>query len=84
MKLEFFEIISGRYLLNLTGGTIRFIYGTIWRTIFDKPRFTYSEYLYGIQDGDFWNEFGQESGNRIVAFIFIVIIILFVSFFEML
>jgi hypothetical protein len=29
--MDFTEIITGRFILNYIGGTIRYIYGAIWR-----------------------------------------------------
>ncbi len=45
--MDIFEIISGLFFLNYNGGTIHYIYGTIWRTIFNRPNFTYKEYING-------------------------------------
>ena len=45
--MDFFQIIIGRYIFNYIGGTIRWIYGSIWRTIFNKPKFSYREYIDG-------------------------------------
>lgn len=35
-----------RYILNIIGETVRWIVGSLWRTIFNKPKFTYKEYIY--------------------------------------
>ena len=45
--MDIFEIITGRFIFNVIGATVRWIYGTVWRTIFRKKKFTYKEYLYG-------------------------------------
>ena len=39
--------IIGGVLLNYIGGTLRYIYGSVWRTIFNKPKFTFKEYING-------------------------------------
>ena len=35
-------------ICNVIGGTIRWVFGSIWRTVFKKPKFKYKEYLFGI------------------------------------
>jgi hypothetical protein len=74
--MDIFQILSGRFFLNYIGGTLRFIYGIIWRTIFDKPKFTYKEYIYGPKKRNYYDEMGHEFNNRIIAFIFIGIIVI--------
>lgn len=61
-------------ILNLIGGTLRFIYGTIWRTIFNKPKFTYKQYIYGVKSKDFWEGMHQEN-NKWIGVIFVPLII---------
>lgn len=73
--MDFIQIITGRFLLNYIGGTLRYVYGTTWRTIFNKPKFTYKEYIYGPKKKTYYNENGHEFNNRMIAFIFIMIII---------
>ena len=74
--MDFIEIITGRFLLNYIGGTIRFIYGTLWRTIFDKPKFTFKEYIKGPKKSIHYDDFGHQFNNRIIGVIFLGIIIL--------
>jgi hypothetical protein len=71
--------ILNRFLLNYIGGTLRFIYGITWRTIFKKPKFTYKEYIYGPKKKNYYDENGHEFNNRIIAFIFIIIIIFIIN-----
>lgn len=33
-------------ILNFIGGSLRWMYGSVWRTIFNQPKFTFKEYLY--------------------------------------
>jgi hypothetical protein len=65
-------------ILNLIGGTLRFIYGTIWRTIFNKPKFTYKQYIYGIKSKDFWEGMHQEN-NKWIGGIFVMLIVVFIA-----
>lgn len=61
--------------LNYIGGTIRWILGSSWRTIFNKPKFSYSEYLWGPKKHkDHWDRY-QGFTNGIIAFLAIFIII---------
>jgi hypothetical protein len=73
--MDFIQIFTGRFLLNYIGGTLRFIYGITWRTIFNKPKFTYKEYIYGSKKKNYYDKNGHEFNNRMIAFIFIMIII---------
>ena len=73
--MDIISIISGRFFLNYIGGTIRFFYGTIWRTIFNKPKFTYKEYINGPKRKNYYDEMGHEFNNRIIAFIFLGLIV---------
>ena len=73
--MDIIQIIIGRFFLNYIGGTIRFIYGTIWRTIFNKPKFTYKEYINGPKRKNYSDEMGHEFNNRIIAFIVIGIVV---------
>lgn len=73
--MDIIEIITGRFILNYIGGTIRYIYGTIWRTIFNRPKFTYKEYINGPKRKNYYDEMGHEFNNRIIAFIVIGIIV---------
>ena len=77
--MDFIEIITGRFILNYIGGTLRFIYGTIWRTIFNKPKFSYKEYISGPKKPNFYDKMGHEFNNRLIAFIFLGIIIVMLT-----
>lgn len=43
----------GRVVLNFLGALARFSWGYIWRTLFNKPKFTWSEYLHGPANPDY-------------------------------
>lgn len=73
--MDIIQIITVRFFLNYIGGTIRYIYGTIWRTIFHKPKFTYKEYINGPKRKNYYDEMGHEFNNRIIAFIVLGIIV---------
>lgn len=61
-------------VINTIGGTIRWIYGSIWRTIFKKPKFSFKEYLYGKKKSkDHWDR-QHMFNNGFVAIIFLIIL----------
>ena len=62
-------------ILNSVGGTIRWVYGSIWRTIFKQPKYEYKEYLHGPKHSkDHWDQH-QHFTNGIIGFIFLAVII---------
>ena len=62
-------------VLNFVGGTIRWIYGSLWRTIFNKPKFTFNEYLYGPKKSeDYFDKTAHKFNNIIIGLIAIGII----------
>ncbi len=75
--MDIHEIITGRLFLNITGATVRWIYGTIWRTLFRKKRFTFKEYLYGPENSDDWFDLtGHTFINRVIGIGFLMLIVL--------
>lgn len=75
--MDFFQIITGRFIFNYIGGTIRWIYGSIWRTIFNRPKFSYKEYINGPKNSkDHFDEFGHQYNNRLIGIGFLVGIII--------
>jgi hypothetical protein len=78
--MDIISIITGRFFLNYIGGTIRFIYGTLWRTIFNKPKFNFQEYVNGPKKRNYYDDTGHQFNNRMIAFIFIMTIIFLVEF----
>lgn len=75
--MDFFQIIIGRYIFNYIGGTIRWIYGSIWRTIFNKPKFSYREYINGPKNSKYhFDQYGHEFNNRLIGIGFLVGIVI--------
>ncbi len=73
---DFFGREIARAILNYTGGTLRWIYGSIWRNVFKKPKYTYAEYIHGPKNSsDYFDRFGHTFNNMIIALIFLGIII---------
>tara|TARA_R110002167_G_scaffold365738_1_gene591218 strand:- start:4188 stop:4433 length:246 start_codon:yes stop_codon:yes gene_type:complete len=72
----FITRIIGKYILNNIGGSLRWIYGTIMRTILKKPKYTFKEYIYGPKNSeDYFDKNGHGFNNRIIGILFIVIVI---------
>jgi len=62
-------------ILNYIGGTMRWFYGNIWRTIFNKRKFTFNEYIYGPKTSDYYDNMGHELNNRLIGALGLVFII---------
>lgn len=72
---DLIKIYYGRIVANYVGATVRWIYGTIWRTIFKKKKYTYSEYVYGPNDStDSFDEVGHQFNNKIIGMITIAVV----------
>ena len=65
----------GGLFFNFIGGSIRWVYGSIWRTLARKKKFTYKEYIYGPNDSDeIEDSLGHEIINRVIGMVVIMII----------
>jgi len=77
--MDVFDIITGRFIFNVIGATVRWIYGTVWRTIFRRKKFTYKEYLYGSKKSDDWfDQTGHTFVNRVIGIGFLMLIIVII------
>ncbi len=65
----------GRVVLNFLGAVPRWIWGSIWRTLFKKPKFKWSEYLYGPENPDYYDVMGHQFNNRIIGALVLVFIV---------
>jgi hypothetical protein len=63
----------GKITLVYIGGTIRFVFGTLWNIILKNPNNTYMEYIQGKNNKD-TEEIEISFINRIIGFIFLFII----------
>jgi hypothetical protein len=73
--MDFFQIFIGGYILNLTGGTLRFVFGSLKRKILNQPKFTYSEYINGPKKSNHYDDFGHTFVNKAIVFCFLVFVI---------
>jgi len=66
----------GRVFFNFIGAVIRWCYGSIWRTLFKKNKYTFDEYLYGPNKSDYYDDMGHTFNNGIIGvigFIFLIV-----------
>ncbi len=61
-------------ILNTIGGIIRWIYGSIWRTIFNKPKFEFKEYLYGSKKSKSHWDRQHMMNNGLIAIVFLIVL----------
>ena len=65
----------GGEIFNFFGALARWLYGTIWRTIARKKKYSFMEYLRGPKHSDgFYDDFGHELVNRFVGLIVIILL----------
>lgn len=63
-------------VLNFIGASIRWVFGSLWRTLTNKPKRTYKSYVYGEDfESDSYDDFTVGIINPITAVIFIAIVI---------
>lgn len=62
-------MITG-FILNIIGATARWIYGSIWRVLLNKDKFSYSDYINGIKDSDeYFNQTAHQFNNKVIGII---------------
>lgn len=63
----------GGIIFDYVGAVVRWIYGTVWRTIANRPKYKFSEYLNGPENSDDWFDMtGHNFVNRVIGMITIV------------
>lgn len=68
---ELIGFIIIRALFNFIGACLRWIYGTTWRTIANKPKFTFKEYLNGPKkSSDYYDQMAHGQNNIWIGAIF--------------
>jgi hypothetical protein len=66
----------GGIIFNFLGAVVRWLYGTIWRTIANKKKYTFKEYLSGPENSEDWFDItGHTFVNRIIGLITLVFIV---------
>jgi len=65
----------GGYILNFFGGFVRWIFGSLYRTLTNKPKFKFREYIDGPDNSDDWFDFaGHGLNNKLIGFVSILLI----------
>lgn len=65
----------GGLIFDFVGACIRWIYGTILRTITNRPKYKFHEYLNGPENSSDWFDItGHNFVNRVIGMIAIVLI----------
>lgn len=65
-------------LLNYIGGSIRWLFGTLWRALFNTPKYTFKEYIHGPEDSDHYDS-AHGCINTIIAIAFIALVVIIIS-----
>lgn len=73
--MNFIEIITGRFIFNYIGGSLRYGVGTIGSIIFKKPKYSFREYLYGPKEKKYYDEMSHQFNNRIIGIVVTVLIL---------
>ena len=70
----------GGIIFNFIGAVTRWVYGSIWRSIVQKKKYTFNEYLYGPKNSDdYFDTMGHTFINRIVGAITLVLICILIG-----
>tara|TARA_R110000765_G_C18902376_1_gene604183 strand:- start:922 stop:1191 length:270 start_codon:yes stop_codon:yes gene_type:complete len=73
---EFIGFVVIELIFNFIGAVIRWFFGSIRRTIKNKPKFKFSEYLNGPKNSDHFDDQAHETNNVIIGVVSTLIIIL--------
>jgi hypothetical protein len=78
-RMDILSILTGRVIFNFIGACIRWTYASIWRTLMNKKKFKFSEYLNGPENTDDWFDLtGHQLINRIIGIITTVLIVIII------
>ncbi|GEM_PF-2486132 len=74
LGIVFVEFIWAK-VFGAIGASIRWLFGTLWRTLFGKPIFKFRDYLYGIENSGDWFDTSRRSINSIFGLIAVILLI---------
>lgn len=58
----------GGELFNFIGAVTRWTYGTVWRTLYKRKKYSFKEYLRGPKDSEDWFDMtAHEFNNRVIG-----------------
>ncbi|ARV08591.1 hypothetical protein BTO05_02645 [Winogradskyella sp. PC-19] len=63
-------------ILDIIGGTIRWLIGSVWRIFTNRPKKRYKDYIFNKDEFEHFNDSPYGCLNIIVAIIFIIIVVL--------
>ena len=72
---EFVAFVLLDVIFNFIGAVVRWIFGSIYRTLFQKPKFTFKEYLSGPKKSDWFDENAHGTNNVVVGVVFTIAVI---------
>jgi len=65
----------GGIIFSFIGASFRWIVGSVWRTLLNRKKYTFSEYLNGPKDSDDqFDKLGSGLVNRVTGFVLLMII----------
>ncbi|WP_318308040.1 hypothetical protein [Flagellimonas crocea] len=65
-----------RPIFNFFGAGARWIWGSIWRTLLNKPKYTWKEYLCGPDNPDYFDEMGHGFNNVLIGILVLFFILI--------
>ena len=69
---EFVGFILLEVFFNFIGAVVRWIFGSIFRALFKKPKFSFKEYLSGPKKSGWFDEHAHGTNNVIVGVLFTI------------
>ncbi|MEX2379361.1 MAG: hypothetical protein WD530_01355 [Vicingaceae bacterium] len=60
--------LFAEYVISPIGATVRWAWGSSWRTLAGRKKYSFQEYLKGPKGGDpFFDTVGHEFNNRLIG-----------------
>ena len=72
---EFVAFILLEVIFNFIGAVVRWTFGSLYRTLSNKPKFTFKEYLNGPKKPGWFDEQAHGTNNVIVGVVSTVAIV---------
>ena len=73
---EFVAFILLEVIFNFIGAVVRWTFGSLFRTLANKPKFTFKEYLNGPKKPGWFDEQAHGTNNVIVGVVSTVAIVI--------
>ena len=75
---DFVAFILLEVIFNFIGAVVRWTFGSIYRTLFKKPKFTFKEYLNQPQNSGWFDEHAHGTNNVFVGAVFSISVIVII------